>query len=658
MEIMTRFKSLKTKLLVSIIAIVFLTAVLNLAVGIYASNQSITQNVNSDLRSIGQAADVAINNYMDFIRADIQAAAKSDIIGQAGTSQVDQLNMLNKQKEGLNFKSMSLAKPDGTIVSNDSSLNGKSVLGQEYFTKALQGGTYISPVTYDLNKKLCIIVSTPVSNNNGSQGVLMASLDAESFSNVIKNIVVGKTGNVFILDKTGTFVANIRPALVEQRQNFIEKSKTDSSYATSAAVYRNMIAGKTGTETYPYETGDRICYYAPIKNTDGWSYGVVAPIVEMTSSIRWTILGLSISSLVCIILGSLLALFLTKTITRPIFSVCDRLKLLSEGDLHTPTVEVKTKDETGVLADSLNRTVLALRRYINEITRVLHEIAQGNMLVEVSDFKGDFVPIRESLSSILQSLQEMLSEINTASEQILTGAEGVSNSAQALAQGSSEQASSAEGLSSTISEISGHVKANAVQAEKANQQVLVIRSEIDASQESMDEMVSSMTKINNASRQIEKVTKAIQDIAFQTNILALNAAVEAARAGEAGKGFAVVADEIRNLAVKSAEAVKNTALLIGNSISEAGQGTSVVQQAANSLSQVVDGIKAITESVGQIAKSSEEQSEKIKQVETHTAQISAVVQNNSATAEESAAASEELSGQAQEMKKLVGRFRL
>jgi len=213
-------------------------------------------------------------------------------------------------------------------------------------------------------------------------------------------------------------------------------------------------------------------------------------------------------------------------------------------------------------------------------------------------------------------------------------------------------------LSASITEIADEVNSNAKNSGIASQLSRDASDEVAKGNEYMQHMITAMKEISDTSNQIGNIIKAIEDIAFQTNILALNAAVEAARAGSAGKGFAVVADEVRNLASKSAEAAKNTNALIKSSIVAIEKGTKIADETGKSLVGIVDGVKKATDLIENISKASNDQATSINQVTLGVDQISAVIQTNSATAEESAATSEELSAQAQVLKSILANLKL
>jgi methyl-accepting chemotaxis protein len=212
-------------------------------------------------------------------------------------------------------------------------------------------------------------------------------------------------------------------------------------------------------------------------------------------------------------------------------------------------------------------------------------------------------------------------------------------------------------LSSSIADISKKTKENAETADRTAKLSDMIRGNAEKGSHQMDEMIAAANDINEASKNIGKIIKTIDDIAFQTNILALNAAVEAARAGQHGKGFAVVADEVRNLATKSAEAAKGTEAMIQNSMEKAELGSRIASETAKSLTEIVSGITESSQLIGEIARSSEEQAMGIEQINIGVDQVAQVIQQNSATAEQNAAASEEMSGQSIILEDLIAQFR-
>ena len=244
-------------------------------------------------------------------------------------------------------------------------------------------------------------------------------------------------------------------------------------------------------------------------------------------------------------------------------------------------------------------------------------------------------------------LQATATEIRESAGQVLQLSRMVSTSSQSLSQGATEQAASLEETSASMEEMASMTRKNAENATQATRLVTDVAEQVQASNLALNEMVTSMNAIKESSNKVAKIIKTIDEIAFQTNILALNAAVEAARAGEAGMGFAVVADEVRNLAQRSAQAARDTAILIEESISRSQEGAGKVGQVATAIEAITTSVQQVKGIVEEVRESSQQQTQGIDQVSHAIAQMEKVTQTTAATAEESAAASEELNAQAE-----------
>jgi methyl-accepting chemotaxis protein len=256
--------------------------------------------------------------------------------------------------------------------------------------------------------------------------------------------------------------------------------------------------------------------------------------------------------------------------------------------------------------------------------------------------------------SISRPLHRVIAGLSNGSDQVASASGQVSSSSQQLAEGASEQAASLEETSSSLEEMASMTKQNADNANQANSLMNEANQVVATANQSMTRLIASMEDISKASKETSKIIKTIDEIAFQTNLLALNAAVEAARAGEAGAGFAVVADEVRNLAMRAAEAAKNTANLIEDTVNRVKDGSTLVTKTNEAFSEVARSSARVGELVAEIAAASNEQAQGIEQVNKAVAEMDKVIQQNAANAEESASASEELNAQAEQLKAFIG----
>lgn len=255
--------------------------------------------------------------------------------------------------------------------------------------------------------------------------------------------------------------------------------------------------------------------------------------------------------------------------------------------------------------------------------------------------------------SITRPVTRIVQTLAAGADQTTGAAEQVSSASQSLAQGATEQAASLEETSSSLEEMSSMTNRNAETAKQAALQSTSAREAAERGNTAMARMNTAINEIQTSAKETAKIIKVIDEIAFQTNLLALNAAVEAARAGEAGKGFAVVAEEVRNLAMRSAEAAKNTSALIEQSNTVARNGVSIAEQVAGELHQITTLGQTVNTLVSEIASASAEQAGGITQINTAVAAMDKVTQSNAAAAEQSASASEELSSQALSMQEVV-----
>jgi len=311
------------------------------------------------------------------------------------------------------------------------------------------------------------------------------------------------------------------------------------------------------------------------------------------------------------------------------------------------------------LVEGINRTLDAVTTPINEASTVLEAVASRDLSHRMQgDYKGDFAKIKEAINTAVGNLDAVLTQVSVGSREVTWAAEEISKESQTLAQGASEQADSLEKISKSLQGMASISARNVGNAKEAKLQADGTRLSVEQGVESMERLSEAIDRIKQSADSTAKIIKTIDEIAFQTNLLALNAAVEAARAGESGRGFAVVAEEVRSLALRSAEAARNSADLIEGSVKKAEDGVAINQEVLGKLKQINQQVQKVNDVISEIASASEQQNDGVRQVNTAMEQMNNVTRQTAAISEKSASAAEELSGHSQETLGLISSFLL
>lgn len=638
----------------------------SLILGVVSTINTITsalKSANESLSELVSAEAARVHHQLQsYMNVAVIAGSIPDLSNPERSTEEKQA-IVNSIVDAIGFERGNILDVNGMSV-----LDGKNYSEREYFQHAIKGECYISdPIMSKVTNKYAILVAAPLWKNGVQGGEIAGCIyfapHPDFLTNIMNSINLSDNSAAYLINTEGIFIADRDDSTVEKQISAAMVAEEDPSYKSLAAVHEKVIAGETGTEYYKRGNENVIISYCPIDaDVGGWYFVLEEPVTHFLSGVTPTI-ALTIALTVAFSLVAVIIAFaISKGIVRPIQSCSERIAMLARGDIKSPSIHLTTDDEVGILARSTEILVNNLRTIISDIDRILTATAKAdlsiNMDTNATAYVGDLSEILDSMRKINSGLSEIVKNIDLSATQVSMGSDQVSAAAQSLSQGSTEQASSIQELAASISEIASKTDLNLADCETAKKTVDHSAQLMDEANKQMHRMTAAMDRIGNASEKIEKVIKAIEDIAFQTNILALNAAVEAAKVGEAGKGFAVVAQEVRNLAGKSQESAKTTSALIRECSRAVRDGVQITEETAETLDKVVSASTDVMNIVKKVANSSENQASSIQHVSLGVDQISIVVQTNSATAEESAAASQELNGQSQMLKDLVGKFKL
>lgn len=636
-----QFKSLKQQLILTSTALILVISVGLALTSMFISKHSLVNTINTDLPEIAKEAASSVENAINTNLTILDVVSENKILKDESIPLSEKLNLLSEVKKTYNYIGVSFVDSKGNLTDTDG--NSFNIADQDSFKKAMSGIKNISnPIISKTDNSMIVLYTVPVKNANGTViGCVSAARDGNEISNYSNSIKFGKTGQAFIIDNKGTIIAHNNKQLVFDMYNPIEESKKDASLKALADIEKKMIQKQTGAGEYIYKGVSKYVGYAPIKNTD-WSIGIMVEKKEILKELTTLQIGIAIASIIFIILGAILMLFVARSLSTPIALAIKELDEISKGNLSE-----ETSDKLLNRQDELGKMAMAISTMRNTMKNIIGDIKQS---ADNIGAQTDY------LSSVSEEMYASSQNINAATNEVARGSVTQAEDLSDITTIIHEFSSKLENIVEHIKDVELNTNTIKAMADKSNNDMENAVKSIENVNVSFSDLVSKSQEVGTNITKINAITNLINSIAEQTNLLALNAAIEAARAGEAGRGFTVVADEIRKLAEQSRVSSEN----IANLLTEVSRDTNVMvdttevmkKELENQMKDIytaIESFKSITNAVDEIAPKMAVTTESIEELNNDKDNILNKIESASAVSEEVSASAEEIAASTQEM---------
>ncbi|NLY80324.1 MAG: methyl-accepting chemotaxis protein [Lysinibacillus sp.] len=613
-------KGIGGKLTTSIVLLLIFTCG---ALGIFSyanSSKEVIHQVETTLTWKAEDVSAYIEEFIKRVHSEIEAIADHSEI-QSMDFERQALYLNEKLKQSEDYLAFGIVDSKGISHYLDGSTADLS--DRDYIQEAFKGQTAMSDTIISrVTNEPVIMIATPIHSTNGEQALLLARIDGYFLSSIVEQITIGESGYAFIINEEGTFQGHPNREYVKEQMNFLHSE--DSNNSDQATLIQEMIQQDQGFRNY-ITTDGKESYVSYYTLQNGWKMGIVAYKNEVLSGLNSLKLNLMLTSIIIIVIGIALGIFISNRVSNPIKHVVHISEQLAAGDFthEVPNKFKKRTDELGVLSRELSKMVASMKEMIKKVEK---------NAVHVNETSEQLKTSVNHVTNMSKNIASAIQEVSVASE---SQSYAANESAISMEQMAKEIQHVAE-VATNVAEHTNHIVNKVNEGHKAVQHSI---EQMSAIQEGTAIELEAIRKLEKESNEISLISKVISEISDQTNLLALNASIEAARAGEAGKGFAIVAEEVRKLSEQTAESVAQI-----NALIEKIQA--YTEEVVNAAEAGEENVRGGIESINMLENQFEEIVHSVDEIGKEITNLTEAAQLMSANAEEVTASIEEMSASA------------
>lgn len=587
----------------------------------YSGSSAVIKQVEQALMSEAEEAAKFLESRIEVQLGTLETLAVRPDIASMNWRMQEPVLQSEAERLGL-YLAIGVVSPTGFAQYTDGTTTN---LGdRDYFISAIKGQSVVSDLLVSkVTNSLVIMYAVPIKDGERTTGVLVGRRDGTALNDVTDQLGFGESGWAMLFSPDGTLYAHPnREFVLEQRNLFTDTE----DLASAGQAIQELGVGNPGVVRFDVDGQRLIMGLAPVPTT-GWTIGVGALEADVLTDV-YALRNLSIVvSAAFLVIGMVVAIILGRQIGKPLRKVQTVIEAAADGDL-TKSVGVASKDEIGIVAQAVNKTINSIRELLSLISETTGELAD-------------------------------------TSERLAAASEEVSASVEEVASTTNEFSGTLESMNTNARAMNETIQGVSMQATEGSQVITGIVSQMETLNNMTHSLAGDITGLGSLSDEIGNIVHAISAIAEQTNLLALNAAIEAARAGEHGRGFAVVADEVRKLAEQSATATKDIELLIGQIqnrisaiVSSMSEGSTQAEMALQSVHQGTATLQNILGSVEQINRQVESFTAGLAQVNSSGHDIASATEEQAASMQEVANSAQDLMDMGMKLQELVQHFKL